>query len=149
MIIYTMGFSKKTAREFFSRIAENDIDVLIDVRINNKSQLAGFAKAVDLEFFLEKISHVPYVYEPRFAPTKELLKDWRDGSISWDEYQKIFTEIMDSREVERVFKELFSNYSRPLLLCSEATPEHCHRRLLAERFASVLGSGVVTNIEHL
>ena len=149
MIIYTMGFSKKTAREFFSRITENKIDVLIDVRLNNKSQLAGFAKSIDLEYFLNVISHVPYAYEPLFAPTKELLKDWRNGLISWDEYRKTFTEIMDTREVERVFNDLFSGYERPLLLCSEATPEHCHRRLLAERFAGALGPENVTTIRHL
>lgn len=149
MIVYTMGFSKKSAQTFFELIENNGIDVLVDARINNKSQLAGFTKGSDLAFFLERIARIPYIYEPRFAPTKELLKDWRDGSISWEAYEERFARIMDEGDVATVFDKLCHAYERPVLLCSELTPEHCHRRLLAERFEHDLGKEVVSEVVHL
>lgn len=149
MILHTMGFAKKPARTFFGLIQEHRVDALIDVRINNTSQLAGFAKSADLAYFLEQIAHIPYVYEPAFAPTKELLKVWRDGSITWDGYVDEFSRIMDERKVSSLFAQSFAQYERPLLLCSEPTPEHCHRRLLAERFVRDLGEWLIEEVVHL
>lgn len=133
MIIYTIGFTKKTAELFFKPLKENGIEILIDVRLSNKSQLAGFTKAGDIEFFLENICNCRYIHCDEFAPSKDLLKDYQAGKVSWDEYVNAFNNIMDKRGVCKRFYEKFSKFEKVCLLCSEATPEHCHRRLVAER----------------
>ena len=133
MTVYTIGFTKKNAEQFFDPIKGNGVEILIDVRLNNKSQLAGFTKAGDIEYFLAHICNCKYVHRDEFAPSKELLKDYHDGRVSWEEYEKIFTGIMEKRGVCEKFFEKYSKYDKVCLLCSEPTAEHCHRRLVAER----------------
>ena len=132
MTIYTIGFTKKNAEQFFTPIRENEIKMLIDIRLNNKSQLAGFTKAGDIEYFLEKICNCRYTHCEEYAPSKELLKDYQEGKKTWDDYVDIFNNIMDKRGVCKKFYDRFSKYERVCLLCSEVTPDHCHRRLVAE-----------------
>ena len=142
MEIFTLGFVKKTAEEFFTLIKENKIELLIDIRSNNQTQLPGLTKGRDLEFFLNEICHCQYAYEPLFTPTKELVEDYLDGSITWPEYETIFNEIMEERKIEQIFQEKYSHFNRVCLLCSEQDPMNCHRRLVAERLKDKLQTDV-------
>ena len=132
MKIYTIGFTQKSAKEFFEKIKDNGIELLIDVRLNNVSQLAGFAKGKDLEYFLKEICNCDYVHEIVLAPTKELLDNYRAKITSWLEYEEIFNKIIRDRKIEIDFKEKYSKYNKVCLLCTEPTAEQCHRRLVAE-----------------
>ena len=131
MEIFTIGFTKKTAKQFFEILRKHGITRLIDVRLNNVSQLAGFTKRDDLEFFLREICNADYVHEPLLAPTQELLDKFKKEKGDWSEYERQFLALMAAREIEsRVARDLFSG--KAVMLCSEPTPEHCHRRLVAE-----------------
>ena len=138
MEIYTIGFTKKTAAAFFEPLRQHRIERLIDVRINNTTQLAGFTKQNDLTYFLKELLGADYVYEPLLAPTKELLTAYRKSMVTWAEYENAFLNLMASRRVEETIrKDLFSR--RSVLLCSEATPERCHRRLVVEYLGQAWG----------
>ncbi|MBV8845045.1 MAG: DUF488 domain-containing protein [Bryobacterales bacterium] len=131
MEIYSIGFTKKTARQFFEAIRNAGIRRLIDVRLNNTSQLAGFAKRDDLEFFLREICRADYVHEPLLAPTQEMLDSYKKQKGSWEEYARRFLDLMRERAVQHTMdRSLFAVPS--VLLCSEETSEHCHRRLVIE-----------------
>lgn len=137
MIFYTIGFTQKTAEEFFEGLNGKSITTLIDIRLNNKSQLAGFAKGKDLKYFLDKLCNIQYRYEPKFAPTKELLDDWKKKKIMWEEYEFLYKRILIQRKADEVFMDRYINVDYRLagnicFLCSESTPEYCHRRLLAD-----------------
>lgn len=132
MKIYTIGFTKKSAEEFFELIKNNDIQSLIDVRLNNKSQLAGFAKGKDLDYFLREICDVRYFYEEQFAPTKDLLDRWHKSTVSWGDYTKEYIDTLKSRKAERIFEVRYKDTGNVCFLCTEPTTENCHRRLLAE-----------------
>lgn len=128
--IYTIGFTKKSAEEFFTKLSASGIQRVVDVRLNNVSQLAGFTKKEDLKYFLCAINKQEYVHLPTLAPTKELLDAYKKRKGSWETYEKEFIELMDSRKVETIVsKELLDG---ACLLCSEDEPQHCHRRLVAE-----------------
>ena len=127
---YTIGFTKKSAEQFFNLLRDNHVKPLIDVRISNGSQLAGFAKGKDLEFFLKEICHIPYKHVIDFAPTKELLDKWHKQEVSWTEYETIYTSILKERDILR--KHGIKQFDGSCFLCSEETPENCHRRLLVE-----------------
>lgn len=132
MTLYTIGFSQKSAEEFFKILKTNNIIRLIDIRLNNKSQLAGFANVRHLLYFL-KIHDIEYLYRPDFAPSKELLNGYKDKSISWKEYEILYNEILIKRNIiEKIDWVIFEN---SVLLCSEPTADKCHRRLLAEYLA--------------
>ena len=132
MEVFTMGFTKKDAKCFFNLIRKNKIELLIDIRLNNSSQLAGFTKGSDLEFFLKELCDCAYSHEEFYAPTKDILSEYQKKVISWDEYVEKFSDLLLKREIERSFSNKYLAYSRVLLLCSEPTPEKCHRRLVAE-----------------
>ena len=103
IILYTIGFTQKSAAEFFGALKARSVGALIDTRINNTSQLAGFTKADDLKYFLKEIGNISYIYRPDFAPTKELLKDWRDKKISWEQYEKQYLAIQENRGTYKDF----------------------------------------------
>ena len=130
--LYTIGFTKKSAEQFFNLLRDNDIKQLIDVRISNSSQLAGFAKGKDLEFFVKEICHIPYKHIIDFAPSKELLDQWHKQEVTWEEYVKVYTDLLKDRDVLRKYG--VKSFDGSCFLCSEDTPEQCHRRLLAEYF---------------
>jgi uncharacterized protein (DUF488 family) len=132
MIIYTIGFTQKTAKQFFDMIREHSIKLLLDVRLNNKSQLAGFTKGEDLQYFLSQICDCEYEHCIEFAPTKEMLNAYKKEGGTWEEYVAQYTVLMAQRGACKGFAERFGGYKSICLLCSEPTPEHCHRRLLAE-----------------
>ncbi|MGE0542815.1 MAG: DUF488 family protein [Dehalococcoidia bacterium] len=131
MEIYTIGFTKKSAGEFFGTLKDAGIKRLIDVRLNNSSQLAGFTKRDDLAYFLRAICDADYVHEVLLAPEQDLLDEYRKRKGSWEDYERAFLDLMASRHVEQVLDRGLFNEST-VLLCSEATAEHCHRRLVAE-----------------
>ena len=135
MEIYTIGFTKKGAAEFFGGLRRAGIRRLIDVRLNNTSQLAGFAKRDDLEYFLAELCQAEYVHLPLLSPTKEILDDYKNKAITWEEYEARFLALLRERKAEdAVDKRLFDVPAA--LLCSEPEPDHCHRRLAAEYLAS-------------
>ncbi|HHY97175.1 MAG TPA: DUF488 domain-containing protein [Firmicutes bacterium] len=131
MEVYTIGFSQKSAETFFGTLRQVGIKRLIDVRLNNISQLAGFAKAKDLPFFLRELCNAEYLYEPLFAPSQEILDSYKKGKGSWQTYEQQFLTLMEKRKIEeRIPRSLFDVPS--VLLCSEASADHCHRRLVLE-----------------
>jgi len=139
MNIYTIGFTKKSARYFFGILIQSNIKRLIDVRLKNNSQLAGFAKKYDLAFFLKQICDADYIHLNILSPTPELLTGIRNGTISWNEYESRFNLLMDERQIDtRIDRKLFDVPA--VLLCSEPTPEKCHRRLVAEYLSRKWGS---------
>jgi len=146
MVVFTLGFTKKSASHFFGLIRKNLIELLIDVRLNNKSQLAGFTKGDDLAYFLQEICQCKYVHVPEAAPTKDLLKDYKNGTIQWKEYERIFSRLLVARNLAKTLDARFGTFSRVCLLCSEETPEQCHRRLVAEDWKK-LNTGI--EIVHL
>ena len=112
-------------------MSEAGIHRLLDVRLNNTSQLSGFARSADLPFFLETLCGAEYLHEPRLAPTGEMLDAYRKGNMAWPEYEREFTGLLRERHVERTLdRDLFGVPT--VVLCSEAMPEHCHRRLVLE-----------------
>jgi uncharacterized protein (DUF488 family) len=131
MEVYTIGFTKKNAREFFGRLKQTGIRRLIDIRLNNVSQLAGFSKKEDLRFFLEEVCGAEYVHEPLLAPTQTILDDYKKRKGSWEDYETEFLRLMEERRIEHALDR--SLLDRPtVLLCSEPKPDCCHRRLVAE-----------------
>ncbi len=130
MNLYTIGFTKKTAEDFFNLLTKNNVKRLIDIRLNNKSQLAGFAKGEDLKFFLNNIGQIEYKYMIEFAPTDSLLEGYRKKQISWEEYEKQYNKLLTERDVLK--NKDISIFDNACLLCSEEKPDYCHRRLLAE-----------------
>ena len=143
--LYTIGFTKKNAEQFFHLLTSNNVQKIVDTRINNTSQLAGFAKADDLAFFAKTIAKIDYHHEIDFAPTKELLSKYRKGEISWEEYEVEYLNLIDMRKVARKvdIEKLHAN----CLLCSEHTAEKCHRRLLAEYFKAANNDVEIVHLE--
>lgn len=130
MKLFTIGFTKKSAPQFFEMLIENGVETVFDVRLNNKSQLAGFTKGRDFPYFLEKIGDINYIHWIQAAPESELLKQWQKQEISWPEYEERYTGMLRKRRISDQFTP--EQLDNGCLLCSEPTVEHCHRRLLAE-----------------
>ncbi len=128
--LYTIGFTGKPAEKFFNLLREARVRKLVDTRINNVSQLAAFAKFPDLEFFAKEIANISYEHNIDFAPTKDLLSRYRDKKISWEEYEIEYLNLLDHRKIAS--KTNIEKLHENCFLCSEHTPEKCHRRLLAE-----------------
>jgi uncharacterized protein (DUF488 family) len=126
----TIGFTKTNAEGFFERLQKAGVRTVIDVRLHNTSQLAAFAKAEDLAYFLKKIGNIKYVHQPLFAPTDSMLKSFKKEKGDWDTYEERFLALMTERQIEkRIAPDMLDG---ACLLCSEATPHHCHRRLVCE-----------------
>ena len=132
MELFTIGFTKKSAQTFFELIKAHDISMLIDIRLNNASQLASFSKGGDLDYFLSEICGCNYRYEPIFAPSKELMDGYKDKKISTAQFEDGYSSLMTNRGALLYFSENFLSENRICMLCSEDTPEHCHRRILSE-----------------
>ncbi|MBF0634468.1 MAG: DUF488 domain-containing protein [Nitrospinae bacterium] len=144
MRIFTIGFTKKSAEQFFTRLKQPGLLRLVDARLNNISQLAGFTKKNDLKFFLREICNIDYVHLPELAPTTGILDTYKKNGGDWSAYEKEFIALMAMRRVEAtVDKSLIDG---GCLLCSEATPENCHRRLVAEYLQGKWGN---LDIQHL
>ncbi len=143
MEIATIGFTRTTAQHFFERLTAAHVQRVVDVRLHNESQLAGFAKLTDLPFFLDKLCGISYEHELQLAPTEDLLKRYRSDK-DWDRYAVAFTRLMRRRKITAVLdRELFAR--KTALLCSEPTADHCHRRLIAD----ILTAAWPATVEHL
>jgi uncharacterized protein (DUF488 family) len=144
MRIFTIGFTKKSAEAFFAKLQLAGASRLVDVRLNNVSQLAGFAKRDDLRYFLRTICQIDYVHLPELAPTQRILDEYKKHNGVWNLYERQFIDLMITRQIEnKVSRELLDN---ACLLCSEDKPSHCHRRLVAEYLNNRWGS---IQIEHI
>lgn len=128
--LYTIGFTKKNAKKFFELLKGAGIKKLVDIRINNASQLAGFAKGADLQFFMKEICDAEYEHMTDLAPTKELLKDYQDKKIDWNGYVTVFTSLLNNRHIAKKYP--VEGFDKCCFLCTEDTPEQCHRRLVVE-----------------
>jgi uncharacterized protein (DUF488 family) len=133
MKIFTIGFTKKSAETFFTRLINAGVKRLVDVRLNNVSQLAGFTKRDDLKYFTKAICGIEYVHIPELAPTSEILDPYKKQKKGdWPLYERQFLDLMHARRIEEtISRDLLDG---GCLLCSEETPHHCHRRLVAEYF---------------
>ena len=144
--IYTIGFTQKTAEYFFTLIKKNEITELIDIRLNHTSQLASFTKYPDIAYFLKQLCNIAYRYDPAFAPEESTLKRYKKKEITWDGYVLEFEQAMQKRKISEYIMKNYKNTGNICLLCSEPTPEHCHRSLVAEHFHEVFAN---TGIIHL
>jgi uncharacterized protein (DUF488 family) len=134
MEIYTIGFTQTTAEHFFGRLRDAGVRRLLDVRLNNSSQLAGFAKAKDLPYFLRELVGASYEHEPLLAPTQEILDAYKKRGGAWEDYERDFVGLLEQRRIEAALDP--AGFDTPTaLLCSEASAEHCHRRLVCEYLA--------------
>jgi uncharacterized protein (DUF488 family) len=128
--LYTIGFTKKTAEQFFETLRKNNVKKLIDTRLKNVSQMAGFTKKEDLKYFLRTILNIDYEHKPKLAPTEEILNAYQKKEITWEQYEVKYLDLISGRQIENLLSPEEINNS--CLLCSEDKPDNCHRRLLAE-----------------
>ena len=142
--LFTIGFTKKTAREFFTRLREAHVRRVVDIRLNNASQLAGFTKKDDLAFFLREIGGIDYVHRPDLAPTGEILAGYKKKAIGWPEYEMRFNALLAERHIETLVSP--QEMDLACLLCSEPTPAKCHRRLVAEYLRRAWPNLTVTHL---
>jgi uncharacterized protein (DUF488 family) len=144
MKIFTIGFTKKTAETFFSKLKRSGAKRIVDVRLNNVSQLAGFAKRKDLEYFLTEICDMDYIHLPELAPTQDILDEYKKNKGDWAVYEHKFLDLMRKRQIEKtVPRDVIDS---GCMLCSEDKPHHCHRRLVAEYLKEQWGD---VEISHL
>lgn len=128
--LFTIGFAGTTAEHFFKLLQDADVKRVIDVRLNNTSQLAGFTKRDDLRFFLREVGGIDYIQVPELAPTQDILDAYKKHKGSWAVYEQEFNALMAKRGIENVISQDTAHLG--CLLCSEKKPHHCHRRLVAE-----------------
>ncbi|WP_149977781.1 DUF488 domain-containing protein [Microcystis aeruginosa] len=142
--LFTIGFTQKTAQKFFDDLQKAGVKRVIDTRLNNVSQLAGFSKKADLEYFLKVIGGIDYVHVLDLAPTQDILDEYKKKKVDWTIYEQKFRQLISSRRIEtKVSPDVINN---ACLLCSEAKPHNCHRRLVAEYLKEKWGN---VNICHL
>jgi uncharacterized protein (DUF488 family) len=142
--IFTIGFTQTSAEEFFGKLIKAGVRKIVDARLNNSSQLAGFAKKKDLEYFLKAIGNIDYIHMPVLAPSEEILAEYKKKKGDWHTYEKRFLGLMEERRIENVVSP--EEMDRTCLVCSEHLPKHCHRRLVAEYLKNKWGN---VEIEHL
>jgi uncharacterized protein (DUF488 family) len=143
MKLFTIGFTKTSAEGFFTRLSKARVKKLVDVRLNNVSQLAGFAKRDDLCYFTKTICGIGYEHVSALAPTQDILDEYKKSKGAWGVYVQKFLDLMAKRKIETLDR---SQFDGSCLLCSEDKPHHCHRRLVAEYFREKWGD---VDIEHL
>jgi len=145
LTIYTIGFSKKSLRRFIELLKKADVGRVVDVRLNNTSQLAGYSKRDDLEFVLSLVN-IKYIHLPSLAPTENILKKYKDKQLSWHDYEKEFLSLLEERKVLKLWGSEINPTEINCLLCSEERPDRCHRRLVANYF---LAFDNTVDVKHL
>lgn len=128
--LFTIGFTQISAEEFFARLQDAGVRRVVDVRLHNSGQLAGFTKRDDLGFFLRTIGAIDYIHQPVLAPTREMLRAYRSGASSWKAYAQAFTVLLRQRQIETTMTGAIRDGD--CLLCSEPSAAQCHRRIVAE-----------------
>lgn len=144
MKVYTIGFTKKSAKDFFDKLNSVDVRRVLDVRLKNTSHLAGFAKRDDLRYFLRELHRIDYIHCLELAPTEPMLDDFKKRGGSWAAYKERFLGLMRQRRVGETFPRHLLDHA--CLLCSEPTPDHCHRRLVCEYLREQWGNVEVTHL---
>ena len=145
MTLFTIGFTQKTAETFFETLKNAGVRRVVDIRLNNTSQLAGFTKKDDLIYFLKTIGGINYLHVPELAPTRELMESIKKKKGKWEAYETGYTTLLAERKAdESFFRKTLKNGD--CLLCSESTPEHCHRRIVAEKFQSVTSNADIVHL---
>jgi uncharacterized protein (DUF488 family) len=137
--LFTIGSNSKTAAQFFGLLQDANITTLIDIRAKPDSQLAGFARKTNLPYFLQCLAGIAYQHEPDLAPDPALLKAYQAKKITWDTYATAYRSSLQDRNVINLFKEI--DFDKSCFLCACATPETCHRRILAEYLQEILSNG--------
>ena len=137
--IFTIGFTKMTAEEFFTCLERNGVKKIIDVRLFNKSQLLGFSKYPDIEYFLRNLSGIDYFHDLQFAPSERILDAYKKKYIDWEGYEEAFAAQMATQNIDDYILKNYADAENYCLLCTEVSPENCHRRLVAEKIRDVLG----------
>jgi hypothetical protein len=145
MGIFTIGFTKHTAESFFEKLKKNKIEILLDIRLNNTSQLSGFAKYPDIKFFSENLANCKYIHDINFAPSEKILNEYKKKLIDWDEYTSQFNCLMSNRDIENYILRNYSKYrsNNMCLLCSEFSPKQCHRSLVAVYFQKIFNVDII------
>ena len=146
MKIFTIGFTKKSAEQFFESLHLAGVKRVVDVRLNNVSQLAGFAKKNDLAYFLKRICGMDYLHLPSLAPTKKILDDYKKKRSSWAAYERAFIDLITARKIENEIER--ETLEDACLLCSEDKPHYCHRRLVVEYLREHWGNIEVAHLGH-
>jgi uncharacterized protein (DUF488 family) len=144
MTLFTIGFTRKSAKEFFGKLKAAGVRRLIDVRLNNTSQLAGFSKRDDLKYFTETICGIDYLHLAALVPTSEILEPYKKHKGDWSVYERAFVDLIRARRIEENLDR--QTFDGACLLCSEERPDHCHRRLVAEYLGDKWGN---VEIRHL
>jgi len=143
--IFTIGFTKKKAKYFFDLLKSHDVRSILDVRLNNVSQLAGFSKKDDLEYFAKQLCDASYNHVKELAPTKDILDDYKKKRTSWQTYERQFNELLAERKIEEKLDPQLIHDG--CLLCSEDKPHFCHRRLVADYLSEKWEDVSVTHLE--
>lgn len=130
MKLYTIGSGQRSAQDFFEHLQKAGVRRIIDIRLHNTSQLAGFSKMSDLPFFLKAIGKIDYLHLLDFSPTEEIMVEYKKKKGSWEDYEKAFKPLIKERKIEKVAKKTLRDGD--CLLCMEHEPDRCHRRLVAE-----------------
>lgn len=146
MKIFTIGFTKKSAEKFFNLLTDNYVNTVLDIRVNNSSQLAGFTKGNDLSFFLKTICGIDYIHDIKLAPTKDLLDKYKAKAITWNGYIEEFNQSMKERQIEKHIVDNYSNKDNICLLCSEEKACDCHRSLVANIFNNIFTDVKITDL---
>lgn len=141
--LFTIGFTKRSAESFFTALKLAGVRRLVDIRLNNVSQLAGFTKKNDLRYFAREICGIEYLHMPQLAPTQDMLDEYKKRKGTWSDYEQKFLKLIAERGIEQADKNLLDG---ACLLCSEGQPTFCHRRLVAEYLCS---KWLGVEIEHL
>lgn len=142
--IYTIGFTGKTAEEFFTKLGDAGVKRILDIRLKNSSQLSGFAKKEDLQYFLMKINGIKYLHIPELAPTENIMDSYKKKKINWNEYDTQLNNLFVVRKVENKMRGELSEGD--CFLCSEEKPDFCHRRLLVEYLQKKLGDITILHL---
>lgn len=142
--IYTIGFTGKSAKEFFQRLEDAGVKRILDIRLKNSSQLSGFAKKEDLKYFLLKINGIKYLHIPELAPTENIMDSYKKKKIDWNEYETQLNNLLEERKVENRMRHEASGGD--CFLCSEGKPDFCHRRLVAEYLQKKLGGITIVHL---
>lgn len=130
MTLFTIGFTHSSAEHFFGRLKAAGVRKVVDIRLHNSSQLAGFAKSDDLAFFLKALGSINYVHDPSLAPSEDIFTAYKKQKGDWSVFRVQYLGLMQARGVERAYSP--SDLDGACLLCSEPEPHHCHRRLLSD-----------------
>lgn len=144
--IYTIGFTRKGAEKFFTLLRKNGIRTVLDIRLNNTSQLAAFAKFPDIKYFLKEICDIEYIHDIRFSPSSKILKRYRNKEIDWEQYILEFNSLMEERDINRHILEHYNLDRKICLLCSEVSSKNCHRSLIANRFKTIFGLADIVDL---